>query len=212
MSGRYAQDGTVRDRFGRLCAATIALCGWSGLVIQFLNGFTRSGSIELTLWRMAIFFTVIANLTTATAFTLIALGSVRLRHPRILAGLMLTMALVGLVFELLLRRLLHLSGWRLVSTALLHDAVPLLTVAAWLMLAEKGRLSARDPWIIALFPIAYLFYVLARGAAGGLYPYPFLDVHKLGWLGILPAVLGISAAFLLVGHLIVMLDRRLGRR
>lgn len=196
----------------RLSAALIAACAWAGLALQFGLLMGRMGNIAEVTWRLLLFFTILSNLTVAIIFTLIALGSIRLRHPVLIAGLALTMALVGIVFELLLRKALHLSGWNQVTNALLHDIVPLLTVAAWFALAEKGRLRARDPWIIALFPIAYLVYALIRGTLEGLYPYPFLDLHKLGWQGVLPTVLGIAVAFLIFGHLMVMLDRWLGRR
>jgi len=193
-------------------AALIALCAWAGLALQFWLLMARMGNVVEVVWRLLLFFTIISNLVVAVAFSLIALGSVKLRHPLLIAGLALTMALVSIVFELLLRHALHLAGWGLVANALLHDIVPLLTVGAWLMLAEKGHLRARDPWIIALFPVAYLIYALIRGAAEGLYPYPFLDLHKLGWQGVLPTVLGITVAFLIFGHLMVVLDRYLGRR
>lgn len=196
----------------RVWATSIAACAWTGLALQFWLLLARMGNVAEVVWRLLLFFTILSNLTVAVAFTLIALGSLRLRHPLLIAGLALTMALVGIVFELLLRKTLHLAGWGLVANALLHDAVPLLTLGAWLVLAEKGRLRARDPWIIALFPVTYLFYALIRGATEGLYPYPFLDLHKLGWQGVLPTVLGITVAFLIFGHLMVVLDRYLGRR
>lgn len=193
-------------------AALIALVAWSGLILQFALVVERVGSVELAVWRLSLFFTIFSNLAVAVIYGAIALGAVRLRHPLLIAGLALTMALVGAVFELMLRPLLHLSGWRLVTNALLHDAVPLLCAAAWLVLAEKGRLRARDPWLIAIFPVAYLGYALVRGGLTGIYPYPFLDGPRIGWGVVSLYVIGLSAAFLVFGHLMVMLDRRLARR
>lgn len=202
----------MSERRWRIWAGVIAACGWSGLILEVVLVFLRVHSLGAALWRMAIFFTILSNLTTAIVFTGIAFGSLKLRHPLMLAGLAMTMALVGAVFELMLRRIVHPTGWRLVTNALLHDAVPLLTVAAWLFLAEKGRLRARDPWLIAIFPIVYLGYALVRGATGGFYPYPFIDPGKIGWAGVTAYVVTISAIFLLCGHLMVILDRRLGRK
>ncbi|MDO6415151.1 Pr6Pr family membrane protein [Sphingomonas sp. BIUV-7] len=202
----------MMERRWRLWAGAIALCGWSGLIMEVFLVFARYHALAPTLWRLALFFTMLSNLTVAIVFTGIAFGAPRLRHPLLIGGLAMTMALVGSVFELMLRRILHPTGWRLVSSALLHDAVPLLTVGAWFFLAEKGRLRARDPWLIAIFPIVYLGYALVRGATGGDYPYPFIDPRKIGWAGVSAYVIGISAAFLVCGHLMVLLDRRLGRR
>jgi hypothetical protein len=202
----------MTERHWRSWAAAIALCGWSGLVLQVVLAALRDHSVSAAIWRLSIFFTILANLTTAIVFTGIAFGSLKLRHPRLLAGLAMAMALTGAVFELMLRRVVHPTGWRLVTNALLHDAMPLLTVGAWLVLAEKGQLRARDPWLIAIFPVAYLGYALIRGATGNFYPYPFIDPGKIGWAGVSAYVLGISVAFLLFGHLMVLLDRRLARR
>ena len=200
------------ERRWRLLAGLIALCAWAGLGAELILSFAHVHSLTLALWRLALFFTILSNLLVAIVFTGIALGSMRLRHPLLLGGLAMTMALVGSVFELMLRRLLDPHGWRAFSTGLLHDAVPLLTAAAWFFLAEKGRLRARDPWLIALFPIAYLGYALIRGALGGTYPYPFINPDKIGWTGVAAYVVGLSAAFLIFAHLLVKLDGWLARR
>ena len=206
------QAPRMGERAWRLWAAVIALTAWSGLVLQAFEVFWRVHSWAVTLWRLALFFTIFSNLTVAITFSAIALGVRRLRHPFVLAGLAMTMALVGTVFELMLRRTLHLAGGRLVSNALLHDAVPLLTIGAWFVLAEKGRLRLRDPWLIALFPIVYLGYALIRGATGGFYPYPFIDPVRIGWIGVLGYVVAITAVFLLFGYGVVRLDRWLATK
>jgi len=201
----------MSDKHWRLWAALIAIAAWSGLLLQLTLVTAREGSITVALWRMAIFFTVISNLTTAIVYSCIALGLVRFRHPLLIAGLALTMLLVGAVFELMLRSQLHLAGWRILSNMLEHDIVPFLAVTNWVILAEKGHLRARDPWIIALFPIAYLAYVLTRAHIEGFYPYPFLNIPKIGWAAALRNIAGISVAFLVGAYLLVAIDRWLGR-
>jgi hypothetical protein len=210
--GQQGANPVLNERRWRWWAGSIAVAGWTGLILQTLLVFLRVHSWSMAAWRLSAFFTILSNLIVAILFTAIALGVRRLRHPQLIAGAALTMALVGAVFELMLRRDLHLSGWRLVTNALLHDAVPLLTAGAWLALAEKGHLRARDPWLIAIFPILYLGYALLRGAFGGFYPYPFIDPTRIGWGGVTLYVIGISMVFLGVGHLMVLLDGWLARR
>ena len=200
------------DRRWRLWAALIALTASTGIVMQFVRAAVRLGSVIGAVERLSLFFTILSNLSVAIIYGAIALGLGRFRHPRLVAGLALTMLLVGLVFELMLRPHMQMDGWKLVNNAILHDAVPILCVAAWLDLTRKGALRWRDPWLIALFPIAYLVYALTRGAIGGPYPYPFLDPARVGWNGVAGYVLGISIAFLIVGHLMVAFDHWLGRR
>ena len=202
----------MTDMRWRLWAALIAVAAWSGLLLELILVTIREGSLLAALWRMAIFFTVISNLVTAIVYSCIALGLVRFRHPLLIAGLALTMLLVGAVFELMLRSYLHLTGWRILSNALEHDVVPILAVANWAILAEKGRLRARDPWIIAIFPVVYLGYVLTRAHIEGFYPYPFINIPKIGWPAAMANVAGISLAFLVCAYLMVALDRRLARK
>jgi hypothetical protein len=199
------------DRRWRLWGALLARCAWSGILIQVVRVTERLGSVVDALARLSLFFTIFSNLAVGIVYGAIALGLVRFRHPLLIAGLALTMLLVCAVFETLIRPYLSLSGLRLVSNTLLHDVVPVLCVAAWLVLARKGLLRPRDPWIIAVFPILYLLYALARGAIGGIYPYPFLDPARIGWRGVSLYVVSISAIFLITGHLLVAFDRFLSR-
>lgn len=202
----------MSDRHWRLWGLAIALAAWSGLILQFVRVTLRLGSVIDAAEWLLLFFTTISNLSVALIYSAIALGLVRFRHPLLIAGLALTMLLVGAVFEIMLRPHLDLHGIKLINNFILHDLVPGLCVAAWIALAEKGLLRWRDPWIIALFPIAYLLYALARGAIGGTYPYPFLDPVRIGWSGVTGAVCGIAIAFLLIGHAMIALDRFLARR
>ena len=202
----------MSDRHWRLWGLAIALAAWSGLILQFVRVTLRLGSmIDAAEWLL-LFFTVISNLSVALIYSAIALGLVRFRHPLLIAGLALTMLLVGAVFEIMLRPHLDLHGIKLFNNFILHDLVPALCVIAWIRLAQKGLLRWRDPWIIAIFPITYLLYALVRGAIGGVYPYPFLDPVRIGWAAVLGAVGGISIAFLVIGHAMIALDHFLGRR
>ena len=49
----------------------------------------------------------------------------------------------------------------------------------------------------SLFPIAYFVYALARGHFDGNYPYPFIDVGKLGWLQVAMNAAGIALGFII---------------
>ena len=60
---------------------------------------------------------------------------------------------------------------------------------------------------MALYPLVYFAYVLVRGAEDGKYPYPFLDVGKLGWVQTGLNAGGIAMAFILAGFLLVWIDR-----
>lgn len=196
----------------RAAAAVVALVAWVGLGVQFAAVLGRQGSVGAALWVMLGYFTVTTNLLVAALLTGVAAGWRGDAAPRLLAGATLAIVLVGVVYHLLLRGLLELSGGDLVADWLLHTVTPLLTPLYWLAFVPKGTLTRRNPPAWALYPLAYFAYALARGRATGRYAYPFLDVGALGWPRVGVNAVAIALGFMAAGYGLVWLDRRLGRR
>lgn len=195
----------------RAGAALIALVAWTGLAVQFAVVFRNTGSVAASLWTLLAYFTIMTNLLVAVLFTGIAARRSACDWSWILAGSVLFIVLVGVVYALLLARLYHLSGGAAFSNVLMHQLTPVLVPLFWLPFAPKGRLRVRDPLLWGIYPVAYLVYALARGAISGLYPYPFLNVARLGWprTGLNAGL--IALGFLLAGWALVLLDRKLAR-
>lgn len=200
------------SRKARLAAAVIALCAGLGVAAGFSAVFGRTGSAPLAAWIMAGYFTNLTGLLVAIVFGGLALGGRGFASPWLIGGAALATLLVGVVQRLLLHGLKPRQGGDLVADILLHQALPVLVPLFWLSLVPRGRLSWRDPALWACYPLAYLAYALLRGALGARYPYPFLDVGKIGWGGVLAYAGAIAGAFLLVGWGMVALDRALAGR
>jgi hypothetical protein len=189
----------------RIAAAIVALVCWVGISLQFWASFTfRHYDFVLTVWTLLRFFTIISNLALAVTMTMVALG--RRVSPVVLGGLALAILLVGIVYRTLLAGLHPLSGLPLIANYLLHDVSPIAMTAYWLLLVPRGRLRWSAPWQWSLFPAAYFLYVLGRGQLDHHYPYPFIDVGKLGWLQVGLNAGGIALAFILAGYLLVWID------
>ena len=71
--------------------------------------------------------------------------------------------------------------------------------AYWLVFVPRGKLRWSAPWWLSLFPVIYFVYVLARGQLDHRYPYPFIDVGKLGWLQVGLNAAGIAFGFVSPG-------------
>ncbi|WP_342152948.1 Pr6Pr family membrane protein [Methylorubrum sp. SB2] len=196
----------------RLAAALIALCAALGVAAGFWAVYGRTGSAPGAAWFMARYFTNLTGLLVTVVFAGIALGRRQFASSWLVAGTALATLLVGIVQRMLLHGLKQRQGGDLVADILLHQAVPMLVPLFWLAFLPKGRLGWRDPLLWACYPLAYLGYALLRGSLEARYPYPFLDVGRLGWGPVLAYAAGIAAAFLLVGGGIVALDRALGAR
>ena len=188
----------------RLAAAIVAIACWAGLAIQFSATFAGQHHLVPTLWILLRYFTVITNLVVALTMTWVASGG----RPgaTFLGGVTLSILLVGVVYMTLLRGLIELSGGALLADTLLHKVTPVLTAFWWLLFAPRRRLQWSAPIWWAIYPLAYFAYALVRAHVDGRYPYPFIDVAKLGWLQVALNSGGIALAFILAGFALVWID------
>ena len=98
-----------------------------------------------------------------------------------------------------------------------HYLTPLLVVAQWLLLADKSSLGWRSAlWWLTL-PLAYFAFAMLRGRSGKpighthlVYPYPFLDLPRLGWRKFTGSVTGMLLSFFLLGYGMMWLGRLVG--
>jgi hypothetical protein len=196
----------------RIAAAIIAIVCWAGLAIQFSASYANHVDLISTLWSLGRFFTILTNLLLAVTMTWVAVGG----KPSVnfIGGVTLSILLVGIVYVTLLQGLHMLTGAHLLADTLLHKVSPALTALWWLLFAPRTKLrwSAALWWIA--YPLAYLIYVLARGQFDHKYPYPFLDVARIGWIQTALNIGGIALGFMLAGFLLVWIDswRPLGSR
>ncbi|TPG38689.1 hypothetical protein EAH79_16155 [Sphingomonas koreensis] len=195
----------------RAAAAAVTLIGWAGLAVQFDASLAIDGAVGHTLWVMLRYFTIVANLLLAIVMTGVALGRTGAARPIWLGGVTIAILLVGVVYALLLRGMIELSGGAKLADLLLHTVTPILAPLWWLTLAPKGGLRWRDPLIWAVLPLAYFSYALARGGIEGLYAYPFMDVARLGWGQTLLNAAAMAIGFFVAGAALVWIDQRLAR-
>jgi hypothetical protein len=159
------------------------------------------------------FFTILTNFLVALVFTAAALrpraawGQWLLRAS-VQAGTAVYIAIVGIVYQLLLRHLWNPQGAQWVADVLLHSIIPVGYVLYWSLFAPRDGLTWRNAigWLV--YPGAYLVYTLARGAVSGVYPYPFVDVTALGYGGVFARSAGLLLVFFGMGLLIVAIARK----
>jgi hypothetical protein len=197
----------------RVYAAVGALLGWFALALQLYLMLVRDpAGILGVLITYFSFFTILTNFLVALVFTAAALrpravwGEVLLR-PSLQASTAVYIAIVGMVYQLLLRHLWNPQGAQWVADVLLHSIIPVGYVLYWWLFAPRDDLSWRNALGWLIYPAAYLAYTLARGAVSGLYPYPFVDVSTLGYGGVLTRAAALMLVFLGMGLLIVAIAR-----
>jgi multisubunit Na+/H+ antiporter MnhC subunit len=199
----------------RIYAITGALLAWFALLLQLYLVVVQSPPGWAVLGGVITyfsFFTILTNLLVALVFTAIAVGAAAgwvefFSSSSVQGGAAVYIAIVGIVYQLLLRQLWNPRGAQLLADMLLHAIIPLGYVVYWLIFAPRAGLRWRDAGVWLVYPGVYLLYVLARGAVTGLYPYPFVDVKVLGYAGVLARAVVLMAVFLGMGLLLVAVSR-----
>jgi hypothetical protein len=199
------------------CAAAIASMAWFGVGYQLYYNIAEALAQSLPMTEHLInffsYFTIETNLVVAVVLTIFCAQPQAERFlpgPSLNAALVVYVIVVGVVYELLLRHLWHPQGLRLLADTLLHDAVPLFYSLFWLLLLPKGKLRWPDPVTWLIYPLLFFIYSMLRGAAFGIYPYPFIDASKLGFAVVLLNATVLLAVFFGLGAGVTALDHALG--
>jgi len=202
-----------------LHVATVSVL-WFALILQIaiaIPNYLQTGrTLVGTLVQLFSFFTILTNLLAALSMTVLFSADSRLGkyfiQPRVFSAIALYITIVGLVYNLVLRNLWHPIGLSKLADELLHSVNPVLFVVYWLVYMPKANLK----WVQALnwlgFPLIYSVYIFIRGSISHLYPYPFLDVDKLGIPRVAINSLFMLLAFMLIGLLFVWVNRIMVKR
>ncbi len=206
-----AKDSDGLGPVARSAALAVSVSAFGALAIRVVASLEQfQGDVGATLWHLAGFFTVLTNLLVAVHFMAIAAGW-RVPGARV-AGLVLWIGLVGIVYHLLLARLWSPEGLAWWADQGLHTLVPVLVALWWLAFVPFWSPNWRVILSWQVWPLAYVAYAILRGALTGFWPYPFLDPGLNGAWGVAANILGLQVSFVLSGTALAFFDHwRLGR-
>ena len=199
--------------------AVFAVVGWITLVLQLILMVApaRGWGLAAAVVNYFSFFTILTNVLVAAALTLPVVGAGTplgrwAGSEGVRAGVTMYAVVVGLVYHFLLHATWDPQGWSLVANILLHYVMPAAILLDWLLFTPKGRLRWIDApkWLV--FPLVYGGWTLVHGYVAGWWPYWFLNVDELGLATAALYFLGLLVFFLVIGLLVVTIDRALGRR
>jgi hypothetical protein len=202
----------------RVYAGMAAAVGWFGLILQLVLLLTGDSelSVGMRLVNFFSYFTIISNLLSAIVLTVAALGGRGgaigfFARPGVIAGVAIYMTVTFIIYWTILSSLWAPEGWDYVANLVLHGIMPVLLVGHWLLFVGKGALTFRRvPWFLA-FPVGYAIYTLIRGPVVDWYPYPFIDASALTTSELIVNIVAVTAGFLVLGVIYVLLDRWLAR-
>jgi hypothetical protein len=200
----------------RIFALSLATLAWFSVLLQgylSLQLASQNGkSIGSGLTVFLSYFTVLTNLLICVSLTLSLMASSTssdkwFSRPSVVAGIATSIAFVGLSYHFLLRHTWNPQGAQRLADVLLHYVLPALYVLYWWYVSSKAALRWTHPLFWSLYPTVYLVCALIRGSIEGSYPYPFIDVAKLGYGRTMLNSLALLFAFVALGLLFVALGR-----
>lgn len=173
----------------------------------------REVSILHAIIRFFSYFTILTNTLVAIYFTYLwlfpatKLGQFFNKFSTTTA-ITVYILVVGIIYNFLLRNIWPVTGWGKVADELLHSFIPIYFLVYWLFFTERKQLKWSDaiPWLY--YPLAYLIYALIRGTITHTYPYPFVNVIKLGYQQTLINCLGVGAVFYGLSLLMIAISKK----
>ncbi|MDY6055049.1 Pr6Pr family membrane protein [Micrococcus sp.] len=179
--------------------------------VGYQGGFTAG-------WQHALnqpaYFTWVSNaLVAATSLTLAARRTAPTSDAfwaARTAGLGSVMV-TGIVYNAALRGMEQNTLLYRANDAVQHVVNPVLAPAVWALADPRGQITARRAGLAAVLPLLWTAATLVRGARIDWYPYPFLDVPKLGYRGVGAALSVVLMGFTGLLGVLGAVDRRLGQ-
>ena len=201
----------MTNSIARSTAAVIALACAGALIMQWwLNTTAPDGDGGLAeLWALMRYFTILTNAFVAVIWAREALGS-RVSGG-VLAGMTLSIVMVGIVYHALLAPDEPLQGARFWTDLIFHTLSPVACLLWWFAFAPKTlRIQQVPYWLI--WPMGYCAYALIRGQVTGDYPYFFFDIGRSGVGFVAGYIVALVVAFAIMGVILWAIARQLSRR
>ncbi|MEO6328419.1 MAG: Pr6Pr family membrane protein [Ginsengibacter sp.] len=191
----------------------LAVIVWFSIVTQlYLMMQNRTASVTETIIRFFSFFTILTNILAAIYFTREIFQQRTFSKHGTLTSITVYITIVGIVYQVLLRHVWHPTGMQMVVDELLHTINPILVIIFWSVYEDKRSVRYKQTISWLLYPILYLAYILIRGTFSGFYPYPFVDVAKIGLIKTLVNSGLLLLFFIVISLLFVLFGKKLFKK
>jgi hypothetical protein len=101
-----------------------------------------------------------------------------------------------------------------INSVLFHIILPIMYFIDWILFYEHKKIKWYYPLVSVSFPVIYAIFIFIRAwildfnpNAPYIYPYFFLNLDKLGVLGVIKWIGILSIVFIVIGYVIFGLDK-----
>ncbi|MES2429731.1 MAG: Pr6Pr family membrane protein [Bacteroidota bacterium] len=192
----------------------MAIAGWFALIAQlYINLTSGVAAMGELIIRYFSYFTILTNLIVAICCTSLLIGNKDFfAKQNTITPIAVYILVVGIVYNVILRFLWQPQGLQRIVDELLHSVIPLLFFLYWWLFVKKNELKYGNipKWLI--YPFIYSIFILIRGSISGFYPYPFIDMDKIGLNKTLINVVLLTAGFFFLSLVFVALGKFMSRK
>ena len=168
--------------------AVIAVCALAGLIIMTMF-VCRDKSLAdgaAAFGNLMFYFTIESNLMVFLLYTGKLLPTKKkdsfFENPIVNGSVTLYITVTGIVYFLLLRDVRQ--GMTLdynIGNVLLHYITPILALTYRIVFPSREKIRYRTIPLWLIYPLIYLAMTMIRGAIENVYPYPFINVSRIGY-------------------------------
>ena len=129
------------------------------------------------------------------------------KYPTIRFVITILILVTVIIYNTLLGNLFDPSYWR-VRNVIMHLVGPLLVVLDYMLFTKRNTVSWKAIGYSLVLPYAYVVCTLIIGLFTHTYPYFFLDVNEIGYLGVLGWVFMLTIGFIFLSSMLILYNKK----
>ena len=174
-------------------------------------------------WGTFRYFTNLSNLACVLYFLVAALWLIFKKdnknttlYPTLKYIVMMSITVTMLVAQFMLSGF-TMDGTMGFALILLHRVVPIMVILDWLLFDKKGLITKFAPILGVIAPLIYFAYAVIAAQFETVlqndsrYPYPFIDIDKLGVSTVSTTVIMLLIGFIALGYIFYAVDYGLAK-
>ncbi len=206
MRGRYWHLATLVVAAVALILQLVLVLSGQNIIDDAPVGPRRPEALR----RLVSYFTIQANFLVAVSAWAILTRRTTGRLFRVLRLTSLVgISVTGVVAAIALPPSATYTLANLVCDRMLHIVVPVLAFVGWIVFGPRGAITRGDLLPALAWPVLWLVVTLTLAPVVRWYPYPFLDVGRLGAAAVAVNCAFVAGLFLVLSAVAFWADRRL---